>query len=142
MACDLTARNAKNLGFDDRLRIVKHKLTSDSKLDDIEGNLDLIVSNPPYVLRDDLRKLQPEILLYEDLRALDGGPDGLCVIKDVLLFASHKLRVKGMLWLEVDPSHPKLIEEYLMKHPDFKLNYVASYKDMFQRERFVEIKKA
>lgn len=141
MACELTTKNATNLGFIDALRVVKHKLTADSRLDEIEGSLDLIVSNPPYVLRDDLKKLEPEILLYEDLRALDGGPDGLSVIRDILTFASHKLRVKGMLWLEVEPSHPKQIEEYLAKHSELQLKFVASYKDMFHRERFVEMTK-
>lgn len=124
-----------------RLRILRHKLTADSQLDEIEGQVDLIVSNPPYVPRADLRNLEPEISLYEDLRALDGGHDGLDVIRDVLKFAADKLRVKGMLWLEVDPSHPKLIASYLEDKPELNLKYVANYKDMFERERFVEITK-
>lgn len=133
--------NALALDLASRIRVIRHKLTADSQLDEVEGQLDLIVSNPPYVLRKDLKNLEPEISLYEDLRALDGGPDGLDVIRDILKFASHKLRVKGMLWLEVDPSHPELIASYLGDKPELQLKYIASYKDMFERERFVEITK-
>lgn len=133
--------NAQNLEMANRLRVLRHKLTTDSDLVEVEGNLDLIVSNPPYVLRADLKNLEPEISLYEDLRALDGGIDGLDIIRDILKFSSQKLRVKGILWLEVDPSHPEPIAKYLEENPDFQLKYIASYKDMFERERFVEIKK-
>lgn len=48
---------------------------------------DLVVSNPPYVLRKDLASVAPEISLYEDLRALDGGADGLDVILPILQLA-------------------------------------------------------
>lgn len=131
--------NATNLNLADRLRVLRHKLTAESQLDEVEGSLDLIVSNPPYVLRADLKKLEPEISLYEDLRALDGGIDGLDVIRNILKFASQKLRVKGMLWFEVDPTHPKLIEAFLKEHTELQLKFVASYQDMFNKDRFVEI---
>lgn len=141
-ACNLTMENAKNLALSDRISVIKHKLTNDSELPSIQGKLDLIVSNPPYVLTNDLKKLQPEISLYEDLRALDGGPDGLNVIRSILAFAAKRLKLQGHLWLEVDPTHPPLIEEYLQeKMSGLNLKFVACYKDMFGKERFVEIMK-
>lgn len=140
MACKLTLENAVNFQLNERIQIFKHKLTDDSALPEIEGKFDLIVSNPPYVLSNDLKVLDPEIMLYEDLRALDGGTDGMRVIRSVFKLASKRLRVKGVLWLEVDPTHPKLIEEYLKDNADtLHLKFVASYKDMFEKERFVEI---
>lgn len=142
MACKLTLENAVNLKLNDRIKIFKHKLTDDSDLPEIAGKLDLIVSNPPYVLTKDLKVLQDEISLYEDLRALDGGPDGLNVIKSILKISSKKLCLQGHLWLEVDPTHPPLIRDYLTVHADtLNLKWVASYKDMFGKERFVEIMK-
>lgn len=124
------------------MKIFKHKLTEQSELPEIAGKLDLIVSNPPYVPTKDLKVLQEEISLYEDLRALDGGPDGLDVIKCILKLASKKLCLQGHLWLEVDPSHPPLIQAYLKEHMKLlSLKFVASYKDMFEKDRFVEIMK-
>lgn len=109
---------------------------------EIEGKLDLIVSNPPYVPTEQLKQLEPEISLYEDLRALDGGVDGLNVIKSILKLASSRLCLKGFCWLEVDPSHPPLIEKYLNEHmATLNLKFISSYKDMRGKERFVEIMK-
>lgn len=142
LACKLTLENAQNLQLIDRMKIFKHKMTDDSELPEIEGKLDLIVSNPPYVLTNDLKVLEPEISLYEDLRALDGGKDGSTVIRSILKFASKRLCLHGHLWLEVDPTHPKLIEEFISGNDKLlSLKYVSSYKDMFGKERFVEIMK-
>lgn len=134
-------KNAVDLQLQDRLRVLRHTLTETSALPEIDGQLDLIVSNPPYVLTNDLRKVQSEIMLYEDLRALDGGADGLDVIKSILTFAAKRLRPGGSLWLETDPTHPELIKKHLEQYPKLGLGFVASYKDMFKRERFVEITK-
>lgn len=141
-ACRLTLENATNLSLNKRLKIFKHKLTDESELTQIEGKLDLIVSNPPYIPTPNLKTLQDEIILYEDLRALDGGKDGLDIIKSILKFSSARLRLQGHLWLEVDPSHPQLIQKYLDEHKtSLNLQYIACYKDVFQKDRFVEIKK-
>lgn len=130
------------MALDDRIYILNHKLTEESQLLEVEGKLDLIISNPPYVPTNDLKSLAPEIFLYEDLRALDGGHDGLHTIRSILTFASKRLCLQGHLWLEVDPAHPSKIEEYLINYrKDLNLQFIACYKDMFGRDRFVEIKK-
>lgn len=142
MACDLTSENAKRLQLENRIQVIRHKLTEESQLSELENSLDLIVSNPPYVPNRDLLNLEPEIKLYEDLRALDGGADGLVVIKNLLRLATKTLKRNGHLWLEVDPTHPELIRKYLQENiSELQLKFVASYKDVFQKDRFVEITK-
>lgn len=63
------------------------------------------------------------------------------VIEFIILFAAKRLRLKGVLWLEVDPTHPDLIQKYLDEHPELQLKFMASYQDIFKKERFVEITK-
>lgn len=102
----------------------------------------MIVSNPPYVPSGQITTLEPEVKIYEDLRALDGGPDGMKLIKAILDIAAKHLRSEGILWLEVDSSHPPLIAEYLEgKESQTGLKYVSCYKDLFRNERFVEVVK-
>lgn len=139
----MTLENATSLSLQNRIKIIKHKLESDSELLEIEGKLDLIVSNPPYIPTEDIKTLPDEISLYEDLRALDGGIDGLDMIQSILLFASRRLCLQGHLWLEVySKSHPVLIQQYLNDHKaSLNLQFIACYKDMFNKDRFVEIKK-
>ena len=70
---------------------------------DQEPFFDLMVSNPPYVLRKDLAAVAPEISLYEDLRALDGGADGLDVILPIIQLADKV----PVLWIRIQ-SDPEI----------------------------------
>jgi release factor glutamine methyltransferase len=67
-----------------------------------KGNFfDLIVSNPPYISRDDLSRLEPDISQYEPIQALDGGPDGLDSISVIIKTASRYMKSGGWLILEI-----------------------------------------
>lgn len=143
-ACELTKENAQNLGFSDRLKVFQHKLVSGNLPEEIalHGPFDLIVSNPPYVPSKDILKLQPEIYLYEDIRALEAGPEGLDVIKHLLELSVKFLKPSGSLWIECDPRHPEIIKKITENNYDeWKLKFISSYSDIFKKERFVEIEK-
>lgn len=76
---------------------------------------DLIVSNPPYIPSADLANLQPEIRQFEDAVALDGGVDGLDIVRDLIYLAPILLSPTGTreLWLEVSEAHPAMVEAWL-----------------------------
>ncbi len=65
------------------------------------GKYDLIVSNPPYIPSKDIKNLSKEITNYEPLFALDGGIDGLDLIKKVIYKSNHLLKKEGLLALEI-----------------------------------------
>lgn len=75
------------------------------------------------------------------MKALDGGNDGLTIIKYILIIANKKLYIGGKLYLETDSSHPKMIEEIVAKQFELKLKYIRSYKDFYGKERFVKLEK-
>lgn len=62
---------------------------------------DVIVSNPPYIVRDEIGNLQPEIKDWEPRNALDGGEDGIRYYRDILQDARKYLRPAGFIFLEV-----------------------------------------
>lgn len=78
---------------------------------------------------------------YESVRALDGGKDGMRVIKALLILADKMLTQNGAIFLEVDTSHPIQIKKWLDNNKDLNLSYVKSFKDCYDRDRFVFIKK-
>merc|ERR1712107_670237 len=82
-AVELTRHNAEKLGLQERLTLIQEKVGQVQ----LETTFDAVVSNPPYVLRKDLANLEPEIHVYEDLRALDGGAEGMDVILQVVELA-------------------------------------------------------
>ena len=78
-------------------------------LDPIEESVDVIVANLPYIPSDEIAALQPEIQ-WEPRGALDGGPDGLDVIRRLLRQAQNKLRDSGVVILEMDPRQAEPLE--------------------------------
>ncbi len=65
------------------------------------ASCDLIVSNPPYIATADVDALPPLIRDHEPRLALDGGPDGLRVLRQIILDATQALRPGGRLFLEI-----------------------------------------
>ena len=62
---------------------------------------DLIVSNPPYIRRNDIKSLQPEVKDWEPLEALDGGEDGLDYYRAIIPEARNYLKEGGCLMFEL-----------------------------------------
>ena len=93
-----TARaNADRYKLGDRVTVREGDLFAAVK----EGEtFDLIICNPPYIPRPALEKLPLEIKRHEPLAALDGGPDGLAILRRVIAGAPRHLRPGGVLALE------------------------------------------
>ena len=67
----------------------------------LAGPFDLLVSNPPYVARDEIARLAPEVRDFDPVRALDGGPDGLTAYRVIAGAARRLLSPAGHLVLEL-----------------------------------------
>ncbi|XP_053155881.1 MTRF1L release factor glutamine methyltransferase isoform X2 [Hemicordylus capensis] len=141
-AVHLTRENAERLHLQERLKIL-HLDISSSSWECLQpwGLVDTIISNPPYVFHEDMTHLAAEILSYEDLDALDGGNDGMSVIKEILNLASCILKDYGSMFLEVDPRHPEMVKNWLCNHPDLFLFVSATHKDFCGKPRFLHIQK-
>ncbi|NXS09027.1 HEMK1 methyltransferase, partial [Neodrepanis coruscans] len=129
-AVDLTRENAHRLQLQERIHIIHQDVSHSSARELLPwGPIDVIVSNPPYVFHEDMASLDAEILRYEDLDALDGGDDGMRVIKTILALAPSLLKDSGSVFLEVDPRHPNMVEHWLQAHPNLLLTLRAIHKD-------------
>ncbi|KFV84340.1 HemK methyltransferase family member 1, partial [Struthio camelus australis] len=141
-AVDLTRENAQRLQLQDRIHILHHDVSSSSAKQLLPwGPMDFIVSNPPYIFHEDMVSLAPEIFCYEDLDALDGGDDGMRVIKTILALAPSLLKDSGSVFLEVDPRHPEMVKNWLQTHPNLLLTLCAIHKDFCGKPRFLHIQK-
>jgi release factor glutamine methyltransferase len=74
---------------------------------------DVIVSNPPYVRSADLKSLPPEIVQYEPIQALDGGPDGLEAIRVIVASAPSFLMAGGWLIMEIGHDQGDSVQQLL-----------------------------
>ena len=111
---------------------------------------DFILSNPPYIPSGKVQMLQPEVQRFESILALDGGKDGLDMVKDLLQLAPALLRstdasadAGGELWMEVDEMHPAQVaqwfEEGCTKGIDKKLRLIALRNDQYAKPRFIGV---
>lgn len=89
---------------------------------------DAILSNPPYIPTREIAHLEPEIRDYEPLEALDGGVDGLEVIRRIIDEAPCYLKEGGWLILEVGAGQSGSVTELLQRDgrytaPSFRRDY-------------------
>ena len=77
---------------------------------------DLLVSNPPYIERKNIKNLDDGIKNYEPLIALNGGNDGLDVIKKVIYKAKEILKINGRLAIEIGNGQSIKVSKELKKN--------------------------
>jgi len=92
-----TARaNAQRCGLIDRFDSVRTRWA-----DGIEGQFDLVVSNPPYIASAVIETLEPEVRRFEPRLALDGGGDGLAAYPHLFAEARRLLKPGGAAVFEI-----------------------------------------
>ena len=84
---------------------------------------DLIVSNPPYIESKDIKNLSDDIKRYEPRMALDGGNDGLDLIKKVIYKSKNILKINGTLALEIGNEQIKKVSKILIDN-NFRIKEV------------------
>tara|TARA_Y100000591_G_C21786831_1_gene674274 strand:+ start:138 stop:977 length:840 start_codon:yes stop_codon:yes gene_type:complete len=126
---------SKNALFVAKKNVLKFKLSNRLKLinKSFEGiygkKFDLIVSNPPYIERKYFKNLSEDIKEYEPRMALDGGNDGLDLIKKVIYKSKNILKVKGKLAIEIGNQQVKKVSKILVKN-NFRIkNDIKDYKN-------------
>jgi release factor glutamine methyltransferase len=99
-ACaSLARKNAAHLGAAERVTVVQGDLFS--ALQDLEGTIDLVVCNPPYISRAKLAGERAVLLANEPREAFDGGPYGLSIHQRVVREALPFLKPGGWLLFEI-----------------------------------------
>jgi release factor glutamine methyltransferase len=96
-ALSVARRNAEACDLSDRAEFMQGRWTDALP----DGQFDIIVSNPPYIVRDVLATLAPEVRDHEPHLALDGGRDGLDAYRTILGDVARVLRPQGRIGLEI-----------------------------------------
>jgi release factor glutamine methyltransferase len=130
-AAAVARENAIALGLAARIRVVAADL-----LDGVRDlGADLIVSNPPYLPTGLVPELPPEVRTHEPVVALDGGADGLALIRRIAAIAHRALRASGVLVVETAGGAQATAAAALLRTADFA--QVAVRADLAGVDRFV-----
>lgn len=106
--------NVRRLVPDGRVTLVRRRFPEEV---DREGRFDVIVSNPPYIPSAEIEDLAPEIRRYEPREALDGGADGLDLIRAIAREAPSRLLPGGWLAVEVAAGQSESVMDLLRDGP-------------------------
>lgn len=129
-ALAVSRQNAAALGLD------RVEWREGDVLDGVEGPFDLVASNPPYIASAEVDRLMPDVVRYEPRGALDGGPDGLDVVRRLIPQAAARLRVGGALLIEI--GHDQGAAAQALVEADGRLGEVRVVQDYGGRDRVVE----
>lgn len=125
-----TKRNA------DRHNVTLHCIQGDlfAPLDTFCRSFDLILSNPPYVPKNEWPELSPVITQHEDPKALLAGTDGLDIVRRIIPAARERLKPGGMLALEIGDGQVESVTA-LMKNCGFE--HVVATPDLAGIDRVI-----
>jgi len=123
-AIAVAKKNSNKFGLDKRAKFFTRSLNN---IDNYK--FDLIVSNPPYIKTGDIKNLSDDIRKFEPKIALDGGKDGLDVIKKIIYKSKSILKNLGLLALEIGYGQYYKVSQ-ILKEQGFKEELlVKDYRD-------------
>jgi release factor glutamine methyltransferase len=128
-ALDICKINAKRLKVNRRTKFYK---TDIDKF--VQGNYDLIISNPPYIKSCDLKYLESDVIKFEPKLALDGGVDGLSEIRKVIKKSSELIKKNGKFVLEIGFNQKNKVVK-LLREKGFYTN--CTLKDLALNDRCI-----
>jgi release factor glutamine methyltransferase len=136
-ALAIAARNAESLGLSDR--VIFHCANWTANL---SGFFHYIVANPPYIRREDISTLDPEVRQYDPRLALDGGPDGLDAYRRIARDTVPNAAPGAWLALEAGAGQmPQLIELLTESGWGEGGSSRRVYRDLLGHDRVVAVRK-
>lgn len=132
---EMTEMNVRRNSVADKISFMKKDILRDSIA--VNRKFDLIISNPPYIKGDEIKKLEPEIR-HEPVSALDGGIDGLNFYREISKKARSLLKENGLIAFEIGLSQAKGVCSIL---EDNLFEIIKVVKDLNSIDRVIIAKK-
>ena len=123
-ALEIAIKNGKKSKAKKRIKFFNKSIS-----DRIDSKFDLIVSNPPYICSHQFISLSNDIKNYEPKIALNGGKDGLDVIKKIIYKARNILRKNGMLALEIGNGQYRKVSQILKRNKFREKFLIKDYRE-------------
>jgi release factor glutamine methyltransferase len=132
-ALTVASDNVRTLGLASRVRLLAGDLFG--PLASLGGSLDLVVANPPYLPSGIIAGLPAEVERFEPRLALDGGPDGMRVLRRIITEAPRFLRPGAWLLMEIGEEQAGPLAS-LMAAEGF--SRIGARRDLRDVERYIE----
>ena len=135
--CDISEKAleaTKKLAQDNNINV---KTICTDLFENVVGEYDIIISNPPYIESQDMMSLEPEVADYDPSLALDGGEDGLDFYRKIATEGYKHLKDDGLIYLEFGVNQAEKITEIMSKH----YKDIEVFKDYSRIDRYLKARK-
>ena len=132
-ALAVASENVRALGLASRVRLLAGDLLD--PLASLDGSLDMVIANPPYCPSGVIPTLPVEVERFEPRLALDGGPDGMRVLRRIIAEAPRFLRPGAWLLMEIGEEQAGPLAS-LMAAEGF--SRIGARRDLRDVERYIE----
>jgi release factor glutamine methyltransferase len=132
-ALTVASDNVRALGLGSRVRLLAGDLFG--PLSSLSGSLDMVVANPPYLPSGIIAGLPAEVERFEPRLALDGGPDGMRVLRRIITEAPRFLKPGAWLLMEIGEEQAGPLAS-LMAAEGF--SRIGARRDLRDVERYIE----
>lgn len=112
----LTRENVALHGLEDRVQVSQGDLFEPLKGRGLEGTMDLVAMNPPYIPSTSLEKTHAGLLRHEPREAFDGGPYGISIVSRLLHEAPAFLKPGGRVLFEFGLGQARIIQALVAKN--------------------------
>ena len=132
-AIELAGRNARSLEVESRVNLYPGS-RFDPFPQSLLGKVDVLVSNPPYVRREEIEGLSVEVAQHDPREALDGGPDGLVFYRALAAGMARWLRPGGHIIVEIGDDQAEDVGSIFEASGAADIQVIKDYSD---RDRVV-----
>ena len=137
---DVARQNATRHGVGERITWLEGDLLGPLAKQELAGQVDVIVSNPPYIAEADWATLQPEVKLFEPRGALVAGPQGTELHERLLQEAVRYLSPGGALIMEIGAGQARAMRRIVDQIPGYRFHRLVY--DAAGLERVVIVERA
>ena len=137
-ALNVARQNAIRLGVSERITWLEGDLLGPLEEQELEGQVDVIVSNPPYIPELDWATLQPEVKLFEPRSALVAGPQGTELHERLLREASRYLSPGGAVIMEIGTGQARAMRRIVEQTPGYRFHRLVLDEAGLERVVIVE----
>lgn len=120
IALSVAKENAKLHDLENQVKFLNGSLFEPLNDENLEGKVDILVSNPPYIPTKIIEELQTEVSTYEPKLALDGGEDGLDFYRDIIKESNNFMSKTSIIAFEIGHDQASALKNLLEKNGNFE----------------------
>ncbi|MCH8326085.1 MAG: peptide chain release factor N(5)-glutamine methyltransferase [Bacteroidetes bacterium] len=123
----IAVKNSELNNVKERINFIENDILNDQKI--FDNVFDIVVSNPPYVSKEEYKNLEPELNKYEPSIALTDFSDGTIFYNSISNQVKNFLNTNGKLFFELGAGQSKIVKEFMEQNNFYNIQIIKDYQN-------------